>query len=716
MARRPLPSLLSVRMALRMALAALLLLLGSWAQAAPSACTAMWGMNGTSLQYWNGTNWVVAAGNGLGTTANAMGGYAGTGSLYYVSQVASPTRMHRADFNNLTGTITFTTGSGIGLVVTPTTALSYTSTANVSTTFAPATLNFVGATFDRNTASRRMFVYATGAAGATNVPTTTGATDTVALIGLLDPEAPATVSWKVIYESQSAGSVTYPYLALSGDIFADQQTGDFWIVTNTNPNRMYKLALNYTGLTLNSAQVVGTATLSGFSGLQAGIASDPLTGAVYVSSGAGGTTTLLVDHTANPVVGSTAVTGTGVGDSGNCVEKPDPPSVTKSISPGGTTATVGTATLTITIINPNKVPLFLKQALTDTFPANMSVYTTPGLNASCASDGAAATRPTSATMTAVVGATSAVIAAGTMIPGGTSSGGSCSFSVVISATVANLYSNTIPAGSLTTTAGTNTSAVTATYQLRATDFSIVKTQQVGSATASLASTSITVAAGRTFTYQLTVVNSTGGVTATATFTDTMPTLLTPVLTITATPSGGGACAFATATVAGARQITGTRTTAPPGSTCVLLIQGLTSSTVALATTTVNTGTITPTAAFDSNSANNSSSVTITVAPTAFLTITKTNNVSTVTSGSTTNYTITLVNLGPAAATATTVVDGTVTGLSCTNVSCVASGTAVCPGSPTIGGLQTAPGLTIPTFPANSTVSFVVNCSVTATGF
>jgi hypothetical protein len=46
-----------------------------------------------------------------------------------------------------------------------------------------------------------------------------------------------------------------------------------------------------------------------------------------------------------------------IGDSGNCVAPPDPPTVTKSFSP--TTATTpGTSLLTITITNPNKVPIY----------------------------------------------------------------------------------------------------------------------------------------------------------------------------------------------------------------------------------------------------------------------------------------------------------------------------------------------------------------------
>jgi hypothetical protein len=61
-------------------------------------------------------------------------------------------------------------------------------------------------------------------------------------------------------------------------------------------------------------------------------------------------------------------------------------------------------------------------------------------------------------------------------------------------------------------------------------------------------------------------------------------------------------------------------------------------------------------------------------------------------------------------------DPSASGLNCTTVTCaVTAGTASCPAPLTIAALQGA-GLTItPSFNANSTLSFVVTCGVTATG-
>ncbi len=99
-----------------------------------------------------------------------------------------------------------------------------------------------------------------------------------------------------------------------------------------------------------------------------------------------------------------------------------------------------------------------------------------------------------------------------------------------------------------------------------------------------------------------------------------------------------------------------------------------------------------------------------------LTITKSNGRTTLTAGQTTSYTVTVANLGPTNAPGAVLYDPIAPGLNCTSVSCaVTAGTASCPVSPTISALQSS-GLSItPTFSANSTLSFVVTCGVTATG-
>ncbi len=107
----------------------------------------------------------------------------------------------------------------------------------------------------------------------------------------------------------------------------------------------------------------------------------------------------------------------------------------------------------------------------------------------------------------------------------------------------------------------------------------------------------------------------------------------------------------------------------------------------------------------------------TVQPSANISISKSNSATAVMTGSTTTYTITVSNAGPAAANNTVVQDPVATGLSCTAVTCPPAGLtggATCPATLTIPALQGA-GLTIPTLPSGGSVQLEVVCSVTATG-
>ncbi len=109
---------------------------------------------------------------------------------------------------------------------------------------------------------------------------------------------------------------------------------------------------------------------------------------------------------------------------------------------------------------------------------------------------------------------------------------------------------------------------------------------------------------------------------------------------------------------------------------------------------------------------------------ANLAVTKTNGTSTVTAGGTTAYTVTFSNAGPSPANGSAVKDAVSPGLSCTAITCTAtSGGASCPTSmlplgtvvPVASTNFFGTGESIATFPANSTVTLLAQCSVTATG-
>ncbi len=126
------------------------------------------------------------------------------------------------------------------------------------------------------------------------------------------------------------------------------------------------------------------------------------------------------------------------------------------------------------------------------------------------------------------------------------------------------------------------------------------------------------------------------------------------------------------------------------------------------------------------SSANSGATAVNIGLMANLTASKTNGTATLVAGNSTSYTITFGNLGPSPANGAVVKDTSSAGLSCTTISCVATtGTplASCPSSMLPQGTVVpvgstnffAAGETIATFPANSSVTVVANCNVTATG-
>ncbi len=101
---------------------------------------------------------------------------------------------------------------------------------------------------------------------------------------------------------------------------------------------------------------------------------------------------------------------------------------------------------------------------------------------------------------------------------------------------------------------------------------------------------------------------------------------------------------------------------------------------------------------------------------ANLSLSKTNGTDTLIAGSSTTYTIVVNNNGPAPVDGAILRDPVVTGLSCTSIACTGStGGAICPISPNISALQGS-GIFINALPASSSLTFSIQCGVTATGF
>ena len=367
------------------------------------------------------------------------------------------------------------------------------------------------------------------------------------------------------------------------------------------------------------------------------------------------------------------------------------PTVSKTFAPT-TILAGGTSLLVITFTNTHKlVSATFSTAFIDIYPTGMINATTT----------LAATTCIGGAVTATSGANQLSLPVGTLI----APNSSCSVSAVVTSITSPQPANTIPAGSLTTSVGANPSLITATLTVSP-SADLVITKSTGNATPS---------AGGTFTFTIVIGNNGPSAVTDATWTDTLPVGLG---TITGIVTNGGI----TAVGAGTSVISGTSTLAS-GQVATVTFQvsvapGATGTQTNTASVTAPVGTIDP------NLGNNSSTVVVTIGQVASLSVTKTNGTTSLVAGSTTAYTVTFANGGPSAANGAVVKDASSAGLVCTSVVCTGtSGGASCPssllpqGTLVVSGATNffSTGETIGTFPANSTVTLIVNCSVTATG-
>ncbi len=645
----------------------------AWAQ---SACTAMWGIvtNGGAqpyrLGFYNNSPGTAAKFTTLSFTltgnANALAGDPNSGLLYYFDRTGL--NVHSVNLNTYV-----TTTIGTIAPVSPDT-----------------NANILGALIDPN--GNLIMMSASG--GAYH-------------LAIINKTAPTTTAvWRTVTLAIGGG---LPASGGSGDIFLDQ-AGQAWLISNTANASLYPLTINIAAGAITSV-TAGTATTYTATPLSIGGASvNPVGGAAYFGGVTAGNSLLSFTPGTADSQAVVDATNNGVTDMGNCVLAPAAPSVSKSFSPTYQPVSGGTTTLILSLTNSNSVSIWLTNTFTDTFPAGMLVAAPPNLNlGACAPIGTTVTN----VITATAGLGTLTFAAGGRIPAG-----GCTISVVVTApSSTTTYTNTIAPGALGTTSGSNATTATAVFKV-GTDFSASKAQCVGICGTPV-TTTVSLGSGQTMQYVLTIANSSVGGTGSATFTDTLPAALTPVLSITAGAIGGGTCTTATAVIGGATQITGTFANAPAGAQCLVTVTALVSA-QASANTVTNTLTIATTAGTsDTNPANNTAAVLTNLGAATLLTITKTNNTSTVAAGSTTSYTITVANFGPANAPNSIIKDPAATGLNCTAATCaLTAGTATCPaGTPAalMTALQSAGGASIPTFNAGSTLTFVVTCGVTATG-
>ena len=200
----------------------------------------------------------------------------------------------------------------------------------------------------------------------------------------------------------------------------------------------------------------------------------------------------------------------------------------------------------------------------------------------------------------------------------------------------------------------------------------------------------------------------------ATIVDTLPSVLGNV-SWTCVASAGSSCPAAS----GTGNINTKAYTLAPAGTLTFTITGTVADEATCGAVVRNT----VTAAFDPASdftdldeSDNTASADFTVSCTqqAALTISKDNGKSSVSSGEQVTYAIRVQNAGPDAANNAVLRDPAPAGMTCSTVTCGdAQGGAVCPaaGNVTIAALQSSGGIVIPTFPANSEMTFQVGCQV-----
>jgi uncharacterized repeat protein (TIGR01451 family) len=344
-------------------------------------------------------------------------------------------------------------------------------------------------------------------------------------------------------------------------------------------------------------------------------------------------------------------------------------------------------TFTYTIVIGNSGPNAVTNATwTDALPVNLGTITnivpTGSITAGTAGN------VISGTTTLGVGQVSTVTFQVTVAPGATGV-------LLNTATVAPPGTTTDPF------LGNNSSTVPVTVQLAA-DMVITKT-----------TSNATPIAGGTTSFTIVIGNNGPSAVTNATWTDTLPAFLGTITNIVPTGS-------VTAGTAG-NVISGTATLLA-GQVATVTFQVNVAANASGAIT--NSASVSPPGGTtELVPGNNSSSAVVTAGQVANLSVTKTDGVGSVVAGGTTAYTIVYSNGGPSGANGALVKDAASAGLVCTSVTCTTTtGGASCPTSLPTGTLVLSgatnyfgTGETIATFPANSSVTLVVNCNVTATG-
>ena len=248
-----------------------------------------------------------------------------------------------------------------------------------------------------------------------------------------------------------------------------------------------------------------------------------------------------------------------------------------SFAPGGNTS------MTITIGNANGASITTTSIFTDALPAAPGPMTinTAGNTGTCPN------------VTATAGASSISMASGTVIPAG-----GCTIIVNVTATTIGTYTNTIAAGALVTTVGSNAAAASANVNV------------LTPPTVAKAFGAASFAPGGNTSVTITIGNTNGmAITTSAVFTDALPAA--PGAMTVNTTGNTGTCSGVTAT-AGSANITMASGTSIPAGGCTIIVS-VTAVTLGTYNNTIAAGALVTNAG--SNGAGASASVDVRARPT-----------------------------------------------------------------------------------------------------
>ncbi|MFC4819894.1 S8 family serine peptidase, partial [Dokdonella ginsengisoli] len=262
------------------------------------------------------------------------------------------------------------------------------------------------------------------------------------------------------------------------------------------------------------------------------------------------------------------------------------PSVTKDFAPA-LISNGASSTLTIHLSNPAASEATLTAALTDTFPANLVVASTPAASTTC----------TSGTVTATAGAGSVSLGSGAKIP----ASGACTVTVSVTSTVNGSYDNVIAAGALQTDAGNSTAEATATLTVNASG--------LNPPTLAKAFAPTSISEGGTSTLTITLSNdNASALTLSGDLVDTFPN----GLVVATAPNASTTCGGAVTAAAGGGSVTlaGSGSSIPASGSCTVKVD-VSSAAAASYTNTIPAGALQTSAG--SNAADASATLTVTSA-------------------------------------------------------------------------------------------------------